>query len=356
MKKELLIASAITASLGLAGVAEAASASWSGNVRNGVSGKDTDGSADGTYGASRQSSLSFSVSETLDSGTILSTGFNVIDEGASDIGDNSGFTLTFTDGSKLDLIEAGSAYGTHTTAVPGASGEQSVGTLSTNHAPTGLNFAGSNDDVGFEWHSAADAFGVEGMKVSVSAGFGDDGDTGTSVSTAENSYSVGVSYVSTAGDTTITIGGGYFNASDSNNATQNDKADESTIAMSAVTGDLTIGVGYSAGSYIFSDSGSATESEEVDGAEVITAGVSYVSGDMTFAIGMADGEAKDTNNLGAQGSNVDASDSVNASISYAVASGVTAIAGYKSQDSSDEGTADTGQSGSSWYIGANLSF
>ena len=43
MKKELLIASALTASLGMAGVAEAASASFSGNVRNGIKGVDTDG-------------------------------------------------------------------------------------------------------------------------------------------------------------------------------------------------------------------------------------------------------------------------------------------------------------------------
>jgi hypothetical protein len=106
MKKELLIASALTASLGMAGIAEAADVSFSGNVRNGVKGKDTDGTADGTYGSSRQSSLSFSVSQVLDSGTKISSGFNVIDEGSSDIGDNSGITLTFTDGSKLDLIEA----------------------------------------------------------------------------------------------------------------------------------------------------------------------------------------------------------------------------------------------------------
>jgi predicted porin len=354
MKKELLIATALTAFVG-AGVAEAATASFSGNVRNGVKGVDTDGTADGTYASSRQSSLSFSVSETLDSGTSISSGFNVIDEGSSDIGDNSGITLTFVSGAKLDLIEAGSAYATHTASVPGASGEQGVSGLSSNHAPTGLNFSGSNDDVGFEWHSAADFMGTDGLKVGVSAGFGDDGDA-VSVSTAETSFSVGVSYVSTAGDTTITVGGGYMSAADSNGGTSNDKADETTVAVSAVTGDLTIGVGYSAGSYVFSDASSVAESEEVDGAEVMTAGASYVSGDMTFAVGYADGEAKDTNNLGGAGANTDAADSLNASVSYAIASGVTGVAGFKQVDSSDEGTADTANSGSSWYIGANLSF
>ena len=42
-------------------------------------------------------------------------------------------------------------------------------------------------------------------------------------------------------------------------------------------------------------------------------------------------------------------------VSYAVASGVTAILGYTNQQSKDEGAADTSD-GSSWYVGANLSF
>ena len=104
MKKELLIASALTASLGMAGVAEAATSSFSGNVRNGVSGSDTDGTADGTYGSDQKASLSFSVSETTDAGVKVSTGFNVQDEGTNDLGDANGLTFTFTDGSKIDVI------------------------------------------------------------------------------------------------------------------------------------------------------------------------------------------------------------------------------------------------------------
>ena len=57
------------------------------------------------------SSFSVSISETTDSGIKISTGFDLTDEsdGATD---PSGLTLTFTDGSKLDLIEAGNAIGT----------------------------------------------------------------------------------------------------------------------------------------------------------------------------------------------------------------------------------------------------
>jgi hypothetical protein len=355
MKKELLIASALTASLGLAGVAEAASASFSGNVRNGVSGSDTDGTADGTYASNQKASLSFSVSETTDAGMKISTGFNVQDEGASDLGDANGLTLTFTDGSKLDVIEAGNAYATHTAAVPGASGEQGMTGETDNAAPTGLNFADTSDNVGFEWHSAADAMGIDGLKWGVSAAFGDDGD-GASSSTAESSYSVGVSYVTTTGDTTVTVGGGFINASDSNATTSNDKADEVTMALTAVTGNLTIGLGYSSGTLVDSNT-TAAETAEVDGAEVMKAGAKYVSGDMTLAVGYVDGEAKDTATFGDQGSTtVDAYDATSASIDYAVASGVTATIGYTSVSSADEGAADTAASGSSWYIGTNVSF
>jgi len=356
MKKELLIASALTASLGMAGVAEAASASWSGNVRNGVAGSDSDGTADGTYGSNQKASLSFSVSETTDSGIKISTGFNVQDEGTNDLGDANGLTFTFTDGSKLDLIEAGNAYGTHIASVPGASGEQGLSGLSTNSAPTGLNFSDTSDKVGFEWHSAADAFGISGLKAGVSGAFGDDGDTvAGSSSTSETSYSVGVNYVTTAGDTTITVGGGFINADDSNGDTANSKASEAAFALTAATGNLTVGAGFASGSYIKSNS-NATQTAEVDSAEVVTAGAKYVSGDITFAVGMHDGDAKDNTTLGSAGSLTDAHEAVSASIDYTVASGVTATLGYTTEDAKDEDLAKTANSGSSWYIGANISF
>ena len=61
MKKELLIASALVGTVGVAGVAEAASATFSGHTRNGVLTTDTDAAADGTWAGSQQASFSISL-------------------------------------------------------------------------------------------------------------------------------------------------------------------------------------------------------------------------------------------------------------------------------------------------------
>ena len=50
----------------------------------------------------------------------------------------------------------------------------------------------------------------------------------------------------------------------------------------------------------------------------------------------------------------DSIDVTSASVSYAVASGVTAILGYTSVEASDEGAST--DDGSAWYIGANMAF
>ena len=88
-------------------------------------------------------------------------------------------------------------------------------------------------------------------------------------------------------------------------------------------------------------------------AEVVKAGVKYVTGDLTFNVGIASGEAKD-NTIGSSGGSDDSKDVTSASVSYAVASGVTAILGYTSVEASDEGAAT--DDGSAWYIGANMAF
>ena len=68
---------------------------------------------------------------------------------------------------------------------------------------------------------------------------------------------------------------------------------------------------------------------------------------------VASGEASDAT-IGSSGTTDDAIDSTSASVSYAVASGVTAILGYTSVEASDEGASST--DGSAWYIGANMAF
>ena len=90
MKKELLIASALVGSVGLAGVAEAASMSFSGNHRVGVAGSDSNASDAAVKSSSIQSSLAISVSETTDSGIKISSGFQVLNEGGSPSNNSSG--------------------------------------------------------------------------------------------------------------------------------------------------------------------------------------------------------------------------------------------------------------------------
>jgi len=364
MKRELLVATALATSLGLAGVVEAASATTSGHLRNGISGTDLDSSSDETYGAAQQASFAVSVSETTDSGIKISGGFDLSNESDGST-DPSGLTLTFTDGSKLDLIEAGNAYGTHLASVPGATGEQGVSAGTANSAPSGLTYADTSDAAGFEWHSAADFAGVEGLKVGVSAAFGDDGDTpatgNATTSTAENSYSIGLSYVTTAGDTTVTIGGGYINADDSNGSTTNDKANSSAVAITAATGNLTVGAGFAGGDFVKSNAANTASTGlsaamEIDDVSVTTFGAKYVSGDITFAVDRADGDSDDKPVNNTTDSSNDSYESTNASVSYTVAPGVSAIVGFKDSTSTDEGANQTASSGSSWYIGALVSF
>jgi len=352
MKKELLLASALVGTLGLSGVAQAADMSWSGHTRNGVTWTDTDASGDALMSGSQQSSLTVSLSQVTDGGTTIATGFDVTNENDA-VTDSSGLTFTFNSGVKLDVIEAGAAYATQLAAVPSAAGEQGVGGTSTNSAPTGLTYANANDLVGFELHSAADAFGVDGLKLGVSASFNGDAAATTSTHSVENSFSVGASYVTTAGDTSVTVGGGFFQAdtiaTDATSDTQS-----TAMSIAAVTGDLTIGLGYASGAYLKDNT---TTDQQVTGVSVTTAGVKYVSGDLTFNLGFASGEGTDSN-LGAvaTAASGDSYEQTAASVGYAIASGVSATIGYSDRSRSTENTASPTTSGTSWYIGADVSF
>jgi hypothetical protein len=358
MKKELLIASALVGSFGLAGVAEAASGSMSGHQRVGVVGTDTD-SADATMAASRQSSFSVSISETTDSGIAISTGFDLAEE-ASTL-DPQGLSLTFTSGAKLDLIEAGNSATTHVASIPSASGEQGITAGTGTNAPTTITFADGGDAVGFEFHTAADAFGVEGLKASASASFNGDAANTTTAHASSGMYSVGASDVSTAGDTTVTIGGGVYEG-DTTSSTSLTNTEGFVLSASAVTGNLTVGVGYADGT----DMGQATSAAKVEGAStgyvihdasVLKAGAKYVSGDITFNVGVTDGSGNDATDLtAAQSGSADSYNNTNASVSYAVAAGVTATLGYAAVENGDDGSNSQAASGDSWYVGATISF
>jgi hypothetical protein len=351
MKKELLMATALVSTLGAASVAQAVTATYAGSMKIGAEFDSPDGTGVDTQNVVDLSNFSISLSETTDGGTTISSSFGVIDEGASDIGDDdNSLKLTFTDGSALEVLNAGNALGTHDVAIPGAAGEMGVAGTSANAAPTGLDFAAPATALGVEWHSAAD-FLMDGLKMSAS--FSSDSGTAKAVtSRVENSWGVGATYVTSAGDTALTIGGGLSGSEVAVLDTQSGADDGGfTLGVSAVTGDLTIAVGYADGD---TTRGVGSNTNIQTDADVVKAGIKYVTGDITMNLGMVSGTAVD-NIFAGTDTKEDSHDEVNASISYAVASGVSAVLGYKTVEQDDEGVTDT-TGGSSWYVGATMSF
>jgi len=351
MKKELLMASALVSTLGVASVAQAVTATMAGSMKVGAEFESADDVSTDTNSVHDQSNFNISLSETTDGGTTISTSFEIVDEGTVSADDDNAIKLTFTDGSAIELLNAGNAAGTHVVAVPGAGGEQGVGGTSTNNAPGDVDFGAGATALGVEWHSAAD-FMADGLKMSASFS-SDNGAAKTATARLENSWGVGATYVTTAGDTTLTIGGGVAEGEVANTGTQGNDKSGFNIGVSAVTGDLTVGIGYGDGDTFVANDATATTNRVVDGS-VMKAGVKYVTGDITLALGMASGEAKD-GNFGAVGTTDDSSDSTSASVTYAVASGVSAVLGYTTVDTNNDG-ASTTDGGSAWYVGATMSF
>jgi hypothetical protein len=349
MKKELLIASALVSTLGAASVAQAVTATMAGSMKIGAE-FDSPESGNDTSSVIDLSNFNVSLSETTDGGTTISSSFEILDEGTAAGDDDNALKLTFTDGSALELLNAGNALGTHDVAVPGAAGEMGVAGTSANSAPTGLDFAAPTTAMGVEWHSAAD-FLMDGLKMSASYST-DTGAAKAVTSRVENSWGVGATYVTSAGDTALTIGGGLSGSEVAVLDTQSGADDGGfTIGVSAVTGDLTVAVGFADGD---TTRGVGSNTNIQVDADVLKAGVKYVSGDITMNLGVVSGTGTD-NVFAGTDTKTDSHDEVNASVTYAVASGVSAILGYTSVDQNDEGASDdTG--GSSWYVGATMSF
>jgi len=353
MKKELLMASALVGTMGVASVADAVTSTISGNHRVGVEFDSPTGSVD-TNAVIEQSSFSVALSEVTDGGTTIASSFMLANE-ADGMDNDTSLTLTFTDGTKLDIFNAGNAAAGHDVSVPGTAGEEGVTVTTSNNAPSGLDFFGGSTELGVEWHSAAD-FLADGLKMSASFST-DTGAAATATARADSHWAIGATYVTDAGDTAITIGTGVSSTDYSKTGTsltQNEGGFH--VGVSAVTGDLTIAVGFGDGDDVANKGATANgnASTQVDG-EVVKAGVKYVTGDMTLNLGVVAGSAKDSTTIGTAGTTEDSYDKTSASISYAVASGVTAILGFSSVDSSDEGASDD-TDGSAWYIGANMSF
>ena len=343
---------ALVSTLGAASVAEAVTATMSGNHQVGIEFDSVNGGSD-TNAQKNDNNFSIALSETTDGGMTISSSFSIVNEatssssvGSSDM--DAGFSLAFTDGSKLDVINAGNASASHAVSVPGSAGAEGVATTSTNSAPTGLDFMTGSSVQGIEYHTAAD-FLADGLKMSFSAST-DGGSAAGTTYRIDSHMALGATYVTDLGDTAVTVGAGWSEAEGSTTGTQpSNDSGGFHVGLSAVTGDLTVGVGFADGNKVGVNLASADEQD----ASVVKAGVKYVTGDLTFNVGVASGEAQDT----AQGSISGADDEKNvtsASVSYAVASGVTAILGYTSLDASDEGSST--DDGSAWYIGANMSF
>ena len=351
MKKELLIASALVSTLAAASVAQAVTATMAGSMKVGAEFDSPDSGVD-TNSVSDQSNFNLSLSETTDGGTTISTSFEIVDEGTVSADDDNAITLTFTDGSALDILNAGNASGSHDISVPGSAGEEGVAGTTTNNAPTGLDFAQGSTVLGVEWHSAAD-FMADGLKVSASFST-DSGAAKTATARLDSSWGLGATYVTSAGDTALTIGAGISGSDLTTNLTTQSSADQEGfhVGVSAVTGDLTVAVGFADGDTFKNQTPTGTN-QSIQGS-VVKAGISYVTGDLTLALGTTSGEGKDRAFGGDLGSD-DAHDEVDGSVTYAVASGVSAVLGYTSVDMQDEG-ASSNTGGSAWYIGATMSF
>jgi len=348
MKKELLIASALVSTLGAASAANAVTATMSGAHMTALKGIDTD-AADSKITHDVSSDFSVSLSETTDGGIGIATSFMLANESA-DLGlQTAGLTLTFTDGSKLDVIKAGNAAASHDVSVPGAAGNPGVTVVTTNNAQTGLDFFNEATAIGVEWHSAAD-FMADGLKISASVS-ADDGIAAGGTAALESSWGLGATYVTSAGDTAITIGAGIADSEFKDSGQDVDGSNGFHVGFSAVTGDLTVAAGYANGDKIRVDPEVAIFDNSVS-----SVGVKYVAGDVTLSAGFSSAEGDDnTSNLTAAGGSNDTKDTTSLGISYAVASGVTANLGWKDIDAQDDGANDT-SGGSSWYVGATMSF
>jgi len=348
MKKELLMGTALVSTLGAASVAEAVTATMSGNHKTGMEFDSPTGGTD-TNGQTFDNNFTVSLSETTDGGMTISSSFKVMDETTKYDGD-AGFTLAFTDGSKLDLLNAGNASSSHAVSVPSSAGAEGVATTSTNQAQTGLDFGNdAGHALGIEYHTASD-FLADGLSMSFSAST-DSGAAATGTYRVDSHYAIGATYVTDLGDTALTLGGG-ISASEGSRAHATAVTNDTGgihVGLSAVTGDLTVAVGFADGHKVGVN---ATSSDEYEGS-VTKAGVKYVTGDLTFNVGIASGEGKD-NTIGSSGGSDDSLDVTSASVSYAVASGVTALLGYTTTEASNEGAATN--DGSAWYIGANMAF
>ena len=227
-----------------------------------------------------------------------------------------------------------------------------VAGATSNRTQADLDCGAGSTALGVEWHSAAD-FLADGLKMSASYST-DNGLAKVATARLENSWGVGATYVTSAGDTAVTIGTGFSGGDVATTGTQTTGGKEGFHAgVSAVTGALTVAVGYADGNSFLANQGDYTANQDIEGS-VLKAGISYVTGDLTLAVGVTSAEGKDSD-FGSTTTADDSKDTMSGSVTYAVASGVSAVLGYLTEDHNNNGASAT-TGGSSWYVGATMSF
>jgi hypothetical protein len=193
---------------------------------------------------------------------------------------------------------------------------------------------------------------ADGLKVGASISF-DDGAAADGSVELESSWGLGATYVTSAGDTAITIGAGMADSEYKDSAQDAPSSNGFHVGFSAVTGNLTVAAGYANGDTLRNPT--ATTELAIWDNTVSKVGVKYVAGDVTLSAGFSSAEGDDDSNITTIGGTQDAKDETMLGVSYAVASGVTANLGWKDISAQNEGV-DDNTGGSSWYVGATMSF
>ena len=176
---------ALVSTLGAASVAEAVTATMSGNHQTGIE-FDSPTSGTDTNAQKNDNNFTVSLSETTDGGMTISSSFKVMDENTKEDYD-AGFTLAFTDGSKLDLLMLVPS-GSHAVSVPSSAGAEGVAVTTSNSASTGLDFMTASTALGLEYHAAD--FLADGLKASISYS-ADNGAAATSSYEISSHYAIG---------------------------------------------------------------------------------------------------------------------------------------------------------------------
>ena len=128
-----------------------------------------------TRSNNNDNNFTVSLSETTDGGITVSSSFMLLNENGSGGDMDAGLTLAFTDGSKLDVINAGNASGSHAISVPGSAGSEGITLTTVKQSSNWFGLCCRFNTIWCRISHCCD-FLVDGLKMSFSAST-DDGAT-----------------------------------------------------------------------------------------------------------------------------------------------------------------------------------